>query len=128
MIFAALRTSMPHVLGDQAAQMLFVDSRLNQRPYLYQFRVHAFTEFAIFVQHISSRSPRAEVNVPVFTQHAADDAGHVFTAVVAMPFYYGNRPGKSRTPKRARPRGPPRTSIQATGGSIQQVLPIMLAL
>ncbi len=71
---------MPHVLGDQAAQMPLRDSR-EQRPRSTSSgsRVYGISPF---VQYIGESRRHAPANAG-FTQHADDAAGHVFTAVVA---------------------------------------------
>ncbi|MNI79904.1 hypothetical protein D3C73_1363960 [compost metagenome] len=82
---------MLYMLGDQSTQMLFVDSQRVHAQDFDQFRIHAFAEFAVFVQHVGepARHACAEVDAR-FTENTDDAAGHVFTAVVTDAFDHGD--------------------------------------
>ncbi len=85
---------MMHVLGDQTAQVLFMDRQGFNIQHFHQLRVHAFAEITAFVQDIGETTGHTcpEVNAG-FAQHADNTAGHVFTAVIADTFHHGDGTG-----------------------------------
>ena len=105
------------MLGNQTAQVFLMNSQRVHAQYFYQFRVHAFAEFTVFVEHVGESAGHACTEVDAgFAENTHDAAGHIFTAVVANTFNHGNSAGVTHRKTLTRTT---RSKQAATGSTIQ---------